>query len=151
MMGPYMSTFQPLTTHQSLYGELWQKLYKMLLVALLSITLMQVQHVPYKLRSFIVLKGIFNCVVLTGHCAVPVKHKLFYFFLTQILSFFNLGQFFSFVLLFEFYFFWLFQTNFFLPFLHLTNTKWCWLTFSYLIYHFIVLSDTRLGEICISS
>ena len=31
------------------------------------------------------------------HCTVPIKHKIFYFFLTQFLSFFNLCKIFSFV------------------------------------------------------
>ena len=53
--------------------------------------------------------GIFYKGCVNGHRTVPVKHKIFYFFLETTFAFFffffNLCPFFSFVVLFDIFFF----------------------------------------------
>ena len=67
----------------------------------------------YLYPCFLAFNGIveiFYKGYVNGHRTVPVKHKIFYFFLKQFLPFFfffffNLCPFFSFVALFEIFFF----------------------------------------------
>ena len=80
---------------------------------------------------------IYIWVVLTGTAWCPLTTEFFYFFLIQFFTFFTIHViFFSFAGTIQ-NFFDFFRQFFFLSFLHLTSTRLCWLTFSY-IYIYIV-------------
>ena len=70
----------------------------------------------------------------------------FYFFLIQFLSFSVIHVIFS-VLQYYSEFFWLFMTNFFLSFMHLTSTAWCWLTFSINDTHTLSRKSSDVGAL----